>query len=1555
MSDSLFHPAVGAWFRTSFNTPSPVQAAAWPAIARGGHTLLAAPTGSGKTLAAFLAVIDGLLREGLERGLPDHTRVLYVSPLKALSTDIQLNLQRPLLGIADQLAARGLPPVEIRAWVRTGDTPQSERERMRRLPPHILVTTPESLYILLTSASGRDMLKTVRTVILDEIHALAGSKRGAHLALSLERLEALAPEVLTGQPLQRIGISATQGSVTDMAHFLLGIREMPCAIIDLGHSRPLDLGLEVPASPLEAVMAGEVWGELYDRLAALALEHRTTLIFVNTRRLAERVAHHLSGRLGEGAVMAHHGSLAREHRCEAEDRLKAGALRALVATASLELGIDIGDIDLVCQLGSPRSVAALLQRVGRSGHALAATPKGRLFPLSRDDLAECTALLAAARTRRLDRIRLPHQPLDVLAQQVVAEVAAQDWDEQGLFDRLRRAWPYRELSRATFDQVLQMLADGFSTRVGRRAAYLYRDRIGGRLRGRKGARLTAITNGGVIPDQFDYDVLLMPEGVRIGTLNEDFAFESLAGDIFQLGNTSYRILRVQSGQVLVEDARGQPPNIPFWFGEAPGRDDLLSAGVSALRAGIAERLEAGVDQARAWLLDTYGLEPAAADQLLVYYGAAQAALGLLPTQDRIVLERFFDEVGDMHLVVHSTYGSRLNRAWGLALRKRFCRTFNFELQAAALDDCIILSLGAVHSFALEDIQHFLKSDTVHRLLTQALLDVPLFGTHWRWNATTALAVRRYRGGSKVPPQFQRSAAEDLVALIFPDQLACLENIQGEREIPDHPLVTQTLGDCLTEVMDTAGLERLFARIESGAVEVIARDLAAPSPLAEEVIGARPYAFLDDTPAEERRTLAVRTRGLIDQDQAARLARPDPAAVAKIREQAWPSITDPDELHDALLLAGFLTWDELGAGTGFFARLAAEQRAVRLEIPRGTVILCATERLPELAAVCPLDPTIVAGIPSSIPFPAERVTKALLPPGEGLGRGDRDSALREPVGCGERLPRPRDGAGRPRTASLDSAMPNLVEHTAIHRCGSPPSLAAHRILQRASFFATSSPQGEGACPEQARDLGRRDRKVTDAFCDTLPADRDHALREVIRSRLECLGPVRAADLARPLDLPVSDLEQALAALEQEGFAVRGRFDPDLAGEQWCERRLLARINRYTVEGLRKAIAPVSPAAYMRFLLHWQGLAGNRVEGIEGTGAVLDRLAGFSIPAAAWEAEVLPARIAAYTPDLLDSLTVSGRYLWLRLHPGQGGKTPIRTTPIAILRRETVALWQADGPAEASGLSSRAELLLDLLQTRGARFFADLVSDSGRLRTEVTTALGELVAAGRVTADGFAGLRALIAPAASSVTTRRRRGNSSIDPIDPIDRAGRWDALPTPGAGAQPESPAAQSVRLEKLAHQLIQRYGLVMRRILERERGLPPWRELLRAYWRLEARGEVRGGRFVTGFSGEQFAHPEAVAALRRHREPGPESPVVVSATDPVNLTGVLTPGERVAAILGNRVLYRQGIPVAARINGEIRFFITPRAEEERKYAQLLTQERKSRDSVKHRKMVGRGW
>jgi ATP-dependent Lhr-like helicase len=822
---------VAEWFTRAFSAPTECQGAAWAAIRSGRHALVAAPTGSGKTLAAFLGALDALVREGLAGPLPDTTRVLYVSPLKALSNDIQRNLERPLMGIGDCLNEQGLPSVGIRTMVRTGDTPAAAREAMRRVPPHILVTTPESLYILLTSDSGRRMLASVESVIVDEIHALANSKRGAHLALSLERLE-----TLTSRDPVRIGLSATQKPVEDVARFLVGARRVDgagraqCVVVDTGHVRQRDLALEMPASPLEAVMSGEVWGEVYERLVALIEAHHTTLVFVNTRRLAERVAHALTERLGEAHVTSHHGSLAKEQRLDAEQRLKRGELKALVATASLELGIDIGDVDLVCQLGSPHAISTFLQRVGRSGHAVGGVPKGRLFPLSRDDLVECAALLDAVRREELDRLLIPQAPLDVLAQQVVAACAGEDWCEDALYERVRGAWNYRDLERETFAKCLRMLADGFATRRGRRGAYLHRDAVNARVRARRGARLTAITNGGAIPDNADFDVILEPDGVFLGTLNEDFAIESMPGDIFLLGNNSWRILRVEDGKVRVADANGQPPNIPFWFGEAPGRSDELSTAVSALRQRIAGLLDGG-DRATAARALAPELGTCAAEQLVEYLAGALAILGALPDRDTIVLERFFDDSGGMQLVVHSCFGSRVNKAWGLALRKRFCRAFNFELQAAANEDTIILSLGETHSFALADAARFVSAASARDVLVQALLDAPVFGVRWRWNANISLAVPRFRNGRKVPPQIQRMQAEDLVAVAFPDQIACLENISGPRRIPDHPLVHQTIHDALTEAMDIGGLERLLARLEDGSLRVVARDLTEPSPLA----------------------------------------------------------------------------------------------------------------------------------------------------------------------------------------------------------------------------------------------------------------------------------------------------------------------------------------------------------------------------------------------------------------------------------------------------------------------------------------------------------------------------------------------------------------------------------------------------------------------------------------------------------------------------------------------------------------------------------------------------
>ncbi|MES2624085.1 MAG: DEAD/DEAH box helicase, partial [Pseudomonadota bacterium] len=910
-----FHPATRSWFETTLGTPTEPQAAAWPAIMAGRHTLIAAPTGSGKTLAAFYVAINTLVEEGLRNGhLESATTVLYVSPLKALGNDIQRNLEVPLLGIAEQLHLHGLPPVDIHVAVRTGDTPQNERSKMLKKPPNILVTTPESLYLLLTSKGGRKLLSTVRTLIIDEIHAMLGSKRGSHLSLSIERLQNLVE-----QPLQRIGLSATQKPVDWVARFLVGNPNIKdgvadCVIVDSGHRKKLDLSIEVPQSPLTAIMSNEVWDELYQRLVQLIDEHRTTLIFVNTRRLAERLALSLGERIGVELVSSHHGSMSKEHRHSAEQKLKHGQLRVLVATASMELGIDVGAIELVVQFASPKSIAAFLQRVGRSGHHVGGLPKGILFPLSRDDLVECTALFDSISRGELDKLVIPEKPLDVLSQQIIAELGSLDDDEAGctldeLWSWISRSWVYRDLTRAEFDGIIQMVAEGYTSRRGRRGAWLHLDQINGVVRPRKGARLTALTNGGAIPDMFDYQVVLDPDDIVVGTINEDFALESIPGDIFILGSHSWRLLKIDGLKVRVADASGQPPSLPFWLGEAPGRTRELSEAVSRLRADVYQ-LQAESPQAAIQHLQQLGLKGSAAEQLAEYLHTGSTALGVMPTRECIVMERFFDEVGDMHLVVHSPFGSRVNRAWGLALRKRFCRTFNFELQAAANEDSIVISLGSVHSFELADVFNFLQSATVKDVLVQALLDAPMFEVRWRWNTTCALAVQRNNSGKRVPPQFQRMAAEDFVAQVFPDQIACQENLSGPREVPQHPLVQQTINDCLTEAMDANELLEIIKAIETHSVELVARDLREPSPFAQEIINARPYAFLDDAPFEERRTNAIRNRSWIDPAEESDYSVLDIAAIDRVREEAWPWIRSSDELHDALMLLGYMTDQEM---------------------------------------------------------------------------------------------------------------------------------------------------------------------------------------------------------------------------------------------------------------------------------------------------------------------------------------------------------------------------------------------------------------------------------------------------------------------------------------------------------------------------------------------------------------------------------------------------------------------------------------------------------------------
>jgi ATP-dependent Lhr-like helicase len=1412
-----FHPAIRSWFERRFpDGPTTPQAEGWREIASGRHTLIAAPTGSGKTLAAFLVCIDRIYRAheaaaaaappvlfgppDLDDKPPAGPEVVYVSPLKALAVDIHLNLERPLAEIADVAAELGLAAPTIRVAVRTGDTAAAERTAMLKRPPDFLITTPESLYLLVTAERSRAMLAATRTVIVDEIHAVAGNKRGSHLALTLERLEHVA-----GEPLQRIGLSATQRPIERVARLLVGAGDgrtnqdgsPRCSIVDSGHRRDLDLALELPDDELGAVGTSEQMAEILEMIAGHVQQHRTTLVFVNNRRLSERVAHELGERLGDGQVAAHHGSLSKERRLRVETRLRSGDLRALVATASLELGIDIGPVELVCQIGSPRSFATFLQRVGRSNHSRGGTPSGRLYPTSRDELVECAALLRGVRAGRLDALLIPEAPLDILAQQAVAECAAADWAEADLLALMRRAAPFAGVTQEDFEEVAGLVTEGIPTGRGRRAAYLHRDQVNGRLRGRRGARIAALTSGGAIPELGDFRVLAEPDQTLIGTVNEDWAIESMAGDVFLLGTHSWRIRRVEPGVVRVVDAEGAPPSIPFWLGEAPGRTRELSEEVSNLRAAVAARPPA---EAIAWLAAECGVGGGAAETIVAYLRAGLAQLGVLPTMDTIVLERFFDEAGGMQLVGHAPYGARLNRALGLALRKRFCVTFDFELQAAASDDAILLSLGPQHSFPLERVPKFLASATVEGVVRQAVLTSPLFAARWRWNLNTSLAVLRMRGGKKNPPAIQRMEADDLMAAVFPTLAACQENVApGPMEIPDHPLVRQTLEDCLHEAMDIDGLRELLAGIESGRVTVVVRDTTEPSVLAHEILNGRPYTFLDDAPLEERRSRAVPLRRGLPV-AAGELARLDPAAIERVAEQVRPDPRDPDELHDLLMTA--VTLRPLPDWRPMFDTLVADRRAAAVHGPAGE-LWCAVERRPAIEVLFP------------------------------------DAAI-------------------------------VPDHP---------------------------------CPAAARGE---------------PPDEDAAAADLLRGHLDGRGPSTAADLAQATGLPENLIVRALARLEEEGFALRGRFRaPDGTGEpgpvEFCARRLLARIHAYTRERKRAEIEPVTSRDFMRFLLRWQHVEpGTRREGRFGVLAVVEQLQGFELAAGAWENAVLAARVEGYRREWLDELCLSGQVTWGRLSvrdpqpdpvPRRSGLTPSRATPITLTIRDDLPwlLRAARGdltPAEPG--PGRTRDVLDALRQHGALFRPDLATVSGRLPVEVEEALWEGVARGLVTADGFRAVRSLLHRGGRPGPLPRRGLRRGIGGAG-AGSNGRWCLLPPPAAAPDRDELA------EAVAEQLAARWGVIFRDLACRESLAVPWRDVLWALRRLEARGTIRGGRFVAGFSGEQFAHPDAVDLLRAVRkQPHTGQPVRISAADPLNLTAVVLPGPRVPAIPANSVTYVDG-------------------------------------------------
>src|SRR5437868_6144221 len=1302
------HPLVQEWFINKFGTPTEPQEQGWPHILASRTTLISAPTGSGKTLAAFLICIDRLVRNALSGELLDRTEVLYVSPLKALSNDIQKNLEVPLGEILQLAGQRGMLMPEIRTAVRTGDTLAHERRAMLAHPPHILVTTPESLYILLTAARSREILRTVESVIVDEIHAVADDKRGAHLALSLERLDHL-----TGKRLPRIGLSATQKPIELVADFLTGAEQPAPHIVQIGHRRELDLAIEVPGSELGPVASNEMWDEIYDRLATLASQHRSTLIFVNTRRLSERMAHHLSERLGKDAVAAHHGSLSRKLRLAAEKKLKAGEIRALVATASLELGIDIGSVDLVCQIGSPRSIAAALQRIGRAGHWHGAVPKGRLFATTRDDLLECAALVRAIRQGDLDRLAVPEAPMDILAQQIVAMCAAEDWKEEDLFQAVRHACPYRNLARAEFDEIIEMLSEGIASARGRYAAYLHRDRVNGVVRARRGSRLAAITSGGAIPENSLYTVVAHPEGTIVGTIHEDFAVESLAGDVMLLGNTSWRIRRVESktGRVLVENAHGAAPTIPFWLGEAPARTQELSSEVADLRKQISDRLanvspvglsatQPEVADVIAWLKQECGLDDSAAEQAIEYVLQGRAVLGDVPTQQTVIAERFFDEAGGMQLVIHAPFGARINKAWGLALRMRFCRSFNFELQAAATDNGLNIALAEQHSFPLADVFHFLTAETVQPVLEQAALASPIFGTRWRWDANRALALLRFQGGKKIPPQIQRMRSDDLLASVFPDVAACQENIVGDIQIPNHPLVNEVMKDVLTEAMDIDGLKRVLRDMNEGRIRCIAVDTPVPSQFSHEILNANPYAYLDDAPLEERRARAVEMRRILPESVLEEVGKLDPEAIAQVRQEAWPDVRDADELHDVLHTLIALPQNALGQPIS--AEISAD------EFIDAQPELSSTLALVEVNRRASLDRTAEGGRPY--------INLA-------DGRSHLYANLADWRAHFEQL----FGQNRAGCARFD---------------GRIYWVAAERVRSLTALFPGASFEPE--LPE----------------IESSAPSRDDAVLAMVSGWMTHLGPTTATELGDLLGLPSSDVEKALLRLEASGAVLRGKFTDSHTGEiEWCERRLLARIHRLTVATLRKQIEPVTAAQFMRWLLRWQHVApGTQVLAERGLLEVLRQLQGFEIPASAWERHILARRVTNYDPKWLDQLCLTGAVGWGRLAPhpatledsstGKRRVIPTSVAPITFFVREDADWMASHNPAadqpEARGLSHGAQQVLDFLRQRGASFLADIVRGTGKLKAEIETALWELVAAGVVTADGFDNLRSLIDP-------------------------------------------------------------------------------------------------------------------------------------------------------------------------------------------------------------------
>jgi ATP-dependent helicase Lhr and Lhr-like helicase len=1471
-----FHPAVRAWFVERFGKPSPAQALGWPAIAGcdktpGHDVLLCAPTGSGKTLAAFMWAIDRLFREAERGQLGDRISVLYVSPLKALANDIRVNLEEPLTGIraaAQRLAAggngRGKPAqdktkrlLEVRAGLRTGDTTAGERSAMLRRPPHILVTTPESLFILLTSPRFRQSLGAVRHIIVDELHALAPNKRGAHLMVTLERLERMVRASGAPRP-ARIGLSATLNPIGRLAEFLAGAEvdsngarhPRPVKIVRADdRARKMDLRVIAPGPELGALATHQHWEAMYDAVAEMVRQHRTTLVFTLSRRWAERIALNLQKRLGNDAVMAHHGSLARAERLQAEQRLKRGELRALVATSSLELGIDVGAVDLVCQIDSPKSISAAIQRIGRSGHQLDATPKGRLFALTLDDLIECGAAVRAIRQGRLDEVEIPGGCLDVAAQQIVAIAAEEDEiGEADVMRLVRGAYNFAGLDRKTLTNLLEQLSAELPARIQGAAPKIFYDPIGARVRARRAARLAAITSGGTIPESGNLDVVIASEGRRIGDVEEDFAQESSRGDIFTLGSTPWRVLGISRNRFLVEPAPGMAPSLPFWQTEAAGRSPALSSETSALRVEIFRRIEQADGLAAAeFLAAECAMDESAARQAVDYIRRGQGALGAIPDDHTLVVERFFDGLGGTQIVIHAPFGMRVNRGLGLAIRKRLCQSFDFEIQASAIDDAVLLALNARHSFPLESLMAMLSPRTVRRVLEQALLAAPMFEVRLRHVATRALLVMRSARGRKVPAWIQRLRAQEISAAIFPQRDACLENRPAEVELPGHFIAAETMHECLTESADIERIERLLSAIERGAMRVVTVDAIAPSVFAHRILLAWDYSFLDDGERANRRSRTVSmNRAMAEdvfrtEDLSAMLASEAVQSVeAEVSGRALSRrARDRDELCALIRAHGALEITDAaeriaGDADAMVSALEREGRVVRARLVAGARELLIVAQDAALFRAAYPDVTVErsAGAPE---LPIEARTE-VPEPGEAQREIVRRAmATSGPLEVSEIAERLRMTAAAVKNHLL--------------------ALEAGGVVFRGHFTPRMGRVGAPQAPAMA--------SPPEQWCDRYNLEKIHRLTlSGLRAQIEpCADHEYAAFRLRWNHVGGAGIEAdqagVAAVLEQlSGVA--------LAPELWERDVLPVRIPGYRPEWL--------DLLCLGGAVVWAAVPGDEPAG------------------------EIPSRIT-----------------FLRRRRAGGGRLD-GTAASAIAgefsdedERKVFLALAAGGAQYLDELAERAGLA-----ERTALAALWRLAAAGRVSNDSFAPLRLLWSAPE------AATRAISPGAAAN---RRTRQDAAIRARLRSSVSGRWSALGgSAAASAATDPPSAGAISGENSAalrerdlardraEALLRRHGIVSREMLALQGEHLAWHDISFALRRMEYAGTIRRGYFVRGLSGEQYALPEALEMLAvvRGLNPAREGPVAISAADPANPYGAMLPGCGIAREPGNVLVLRAG-------------------------------------------------